>query len=599
VLPQLPEGHELRYQALLTAQHPEPLPNVVAYATPEALEVAPIPFEDFRSMVAQIPQDVLLPVLSDLQARLWDIEVDVAKQLELAEEIFRGMPELDRLKHFVASGPGRKVIFSEQAFTLLQWVAIADCNEEPADSLDLEVGLQVQRCLFGVSSYLEIASKGAGLQKPERWLRHLTQNFAFNGHPVHGSAMARTWLILGRLQREANDLRPRVPLDNWFIEDYGLSLEQQLAFSFALFGRLSNQRGDDEYGSVIHRNELADIFAALRFTEDQCVAAEKLISAPLAWFREQLDGKSVAQLSWDQVPFMQRPLIRMSGGRYLLQSPRALNAWMIDGPYYRGLDSARLRGEKAVSDYTARVGKLTERYVVELTKSAHREPRLPGAGKVYGDKTYGPGHHSSDVTITYPHEVVLIEVSSHRLTLEGRRDGDPEALRHDLTEMIGRRPKQLRRCIDAIKPRERWRAATLRFELLEPKKVARFWPIIVTASPLHWSSLLEGFLEPSLQELKERPDVEALDALAIEDLEALLAITEQTGRRFADLLASKAAAVGPHGDIRTWLATDRSVPNVARPAYLDRALTEVMGITFDLLHIEPGDEDGHQAGSAA
>jgi len=50
-----------------------------------------------------------------------------------------------------------------------------------------------------------------------------------------------------------------------------------------------------------------------------------------------------------------------------------------------------------------------------------------------------------------------------------------------------------------------------------------------------------------LAELEGRIDVEALDVLAIEDLESLVAITEQTGRRLADALArsSRSPATTP------------------------------------------------------
>jgi len=116
-------------------------------------------------------------------------------------------------------------------------------------------------------------------------------------------------------------------------------------------------------------------------------------------------------------------------------------AWVAEGIDYRCLDSARRRD--AVGLYT---GKLTERYVLEMVSSAHREPRLPGAGKVH---------------------------ASRRLTVETRRDGDRESLERDLTEMVGRRPK-LRRSTDAMKPVRPGHAATLRFEHLEPGRIARF-----------------------------------------------------------------------------------------------------------------------------
>jgi hypothetical protein len=102
--------------------------------------------------------------------------------------------------------------------------------------------------------------------------------------------------------------------------------------------------------------------------------------------------------------------------------------------------------------------------------------------------------------------------------------------------------------------------------------------------------VLEDFLNPELQRLESRDDVEPLDVMAVEDLETMLAISERTGRPVSDLLATKASVVGPHGDLRTWVDQDRSVPDLARPNYLDAALTEILDITSQLLGFENLDE---------
>ena len=105
-------------------------------------------------------------------------------------------------------------------------------------------------------------------------------------------------------------------------------------------------------------------------------------------------------------------------------------------------------------------------------------------------------------------------------------------------------------------------------------------------TPVHWSPVLEDFLAPSLSELEGRKDVEALDVLPVEDLEALVAITEQTGDRLADILAAKLEAAGAHADMRTWLSKDRRFPNISRPTYLDQALDEAMDVAARLLGFE-------------
>lgn len=587
-----PAGRAARFAGLLKAERQRPLGNVAAYATPEAMQIASPSLDEFLTTLASIPLGMVLPVVCELQALLHDIEMDPENQLVLAAGLFGGTPAFKPLERFVRTLPGERVIFCEQAFTLLQLLTILVSEEEPTGLSQDEYMARIRSSIFFVSGYLEPAG-AEPVEDRTGWLRHLTQLFEYNGQPVFGNAMARTWAIFGRLHPDSPDISPDVPLDRWLREDYGLGLEQQISLGFALFAHLGTKGdGDEQFTSSLTRDALAGIFRSMELSEGECEAAEAMITAPPSWFRAEVDDQTLDQLSWNRVPFMQRPFIRLQSGQYVLQSPRALLAWIADGVHYRCLDAARRRD--AVGAYTTRVGKLTERYVLQLVESAHQEPRLPGAGKVHGDKKFANGIDSSDITIAYPNEAVLMEVASHRLTVESKRDGDQRALERDLTEMIGRRPKQLRRSIDAMKPTQTGHVATLRFQHLEPPRIVRFWPMIITMTPVHWSPLLEEFLAPSLAELDGRTDVEALDVIAVEDLEALVAITEQTGRPLADLLAAKQETAGAHADVRTWIGRDRLVPNIARPSYLDDALDEVMNFATRLLGFE-----GVEAESAA
>lgn len=551
---QEPAGRTTRFDGLLTAERHRPLGNVGVYATPEAMNIAQLPFAEFKTTIAEVPLGMILPVICHLQAALHENGMDPRVQLGLAAGLFNGTPAFPPLARFIDSVYGERVAFCEQALTLLQHLTILNREEELTGLTQDEYAACIRSGIFFAPGLLE-PRVAANTQKRGDWLGHLTQLFDYNGSPVFGNAMGRTWAIFYAHLMATDEV-------------------------------------EDAFDHVLTSESLGSIFASLGLSEEERIAAEALIAAPPSWFRDQVEGQSVEQLSWNRVPFMRRPFVRLPSGQYFLQSPRALMSWIADGIHYRCLDAAIER--EAVSAYTTRLGKLTERYVLQLVAFAHKEPRLPGAGKVFGDKKFGRGIDSSDVTLTYPNEVVLMEVASHRLTVGSRCDGDQEALEFDLKEMVGRRPKQLRRSIDAMKPTSPGRAATLRFDRLDSGRIARFWPLIVTMTPIHWSPLLEEFLAPRLAELDGRDDVEALDVLAVEDLEALVAITEETGRPLADLLAAKQEAMGVHADVRTWISRDRFVPNTARPSYLDDALNEVMDVATRLLGLE-----GSEAESAA
>jgi hypothetical protein len=591
------EMEDRRFKGLLIAERREVLPGVAAFATPEFVGQGRLEMDGLLDLIQRLPQETWLLAISALQARLWAIQADFDRNFDLATEVFSGTPAWPGIKAFLQNGTGVRVPFSEQGLTLLQWLVVIGGSEAPlkADLNRKEWGV-LRSGLLAVASHVDVQGDRALGDEPEHWLYYLTQNFAFNAKPMISNAIGRTWRIYGCLARELGegDVPSYAPIDAWFAKDYGLSLEQQLALGFGLHSHLGIAAAEEHGGRhpiAVDRGVFEDLFDRLGLTGSQRERAADLISAPLAWFQDQVSRTTVDGASWDQVPMMRRPFLRLDDGRYLLLTPRGLESWFSDGIFYRGLDCAHRRGEKAVADYTAYVGHLTEAYVLQMTMSVHPEPRLPHVGKVHGDKQFGSGVHSSDVTITYPNELALIEVSSRRLTVKSRRDGDPDALRMDLREIAGRRVGQLHRSIEAVKPRLAGVRPALRYPEVAPERLARIWPLVVTAIPLTWTPQLGDFLKEENPGALERDDVESLDVLALEDFEALLAIVERTGRRLVDLLRAKREVAGSHADVRRWLSRDRATPNFGQPGYVSTAFDEACDEIQVALGFAPGEDE--------
>jgi hypothetical protein len=585
-----------RFRHLLVAERPEVLQGVAAFATPEAVGQPRLGLPEIQHIVQQVPRERWLLTISELQARLWAIQVNRDKHFELAAEVFSSTPAWRGIKAFLQNGRGARVAFSEQGLTLLQWLVIVSGVDTPVEVSPESEEAQLRMGLLAIASHIDVKEDLISGEDPDDWLYYLTQNFAFNAKPFLSNAIGRTWQIFGRLARELGekDVPSFAPIHNWFAEDFQISLEQQLALGFGLLAHLGIADGEENGGrhrTVVRQTLWDDLCNRLGLNEEQQRIARDLISAPLSWFQDQVGNQTVGRASWDQVPLLRRPLLRLDDDRNLLLHPRGLESWVSDGVYYRGLECARRRGPKAVSDYTAYIGHLTEAYALEMTRSVHHEPRLPFAGKVYGDKNFGQGAHSCDIAITYSHELALIEVSSRRFMVESRCDGDRDSLRRDLQEMASRRVGQLQRSIDAIKPLQAGRQPTLRYPEVDPARVARFWPLVVTAIPLTWSPQLEQFIEEENPGALRRSDTEPLDILALEDLEVLLGGVEQTGRRLVDLLKAKQQAGGDHADVRRWLSRDRTAPNFARPRYLSRAYEEAFDEIQRALGFESGDDD--------
>lgn len=593
-----PRGMEdRRFQGLLIAERREVLPGVAAFATPEFVGQARLEMDGLLTLIQKLPRENWLLTISSLQARLWAIHGDFDRHFDLAAEVFSGTPAWSGIKAFLQNGDGVRVPFSEQGLTLLQWLVVVGGSDAPfkADLNRKEWGV-LRSGLLGVASHVDVQGDRALGDEPKHWLYYLTQNFAFNSKPMVSNAIGRTWRIYGCLARELGegDVPSHAPIDAWFAEDYGLRLEQQLALGFGLHAYLGIAAAEENGGRhpiVVDEGVFKDLFDRLGLSGSQRERAADLISAPLAWFQGQVSRTTVERASWDQVPMMRRPFLRLEDGRYLLLTPRALESWFSDGVFYRGLDCAHRRGGKAVADYTAYVGHLTEAYVLQMARSVHPEPRLPHVGKVHGDRQFGSGVHSSDVTITYPNELALIEVSSRRLTVKSRRDGDPDALRMDLREIAGRRVGQLHRSIEAVKPRLGGVRPALRYPEVAPERLVRIWPVVVTAIPLTWTDQLEAFLKEENPGALERDDVEPLDLLALEDFEALLAIVERTGRRLVDLLRTKREVAGRHADVRRWLGRDRATPNFGQPSYVSVAFDEAWDEIQVALGFAPGEDE--------
>lgn len=85
-----PDGGEVRFEGLLTAERHRPLGNVGVYATPAAMQVAPLPLEEFIADLAAIPLGMVLSVVSWMQATLHGKEMNRQVQLGVAAGLFQG-----------------------------------------------------------------------------------------------------------------------------------------------------------------------------------------------------------------------------------------------------------------------------------------------------------------------------------------------------------------------------------------------------------------------------------------------------------------------------------------------------------------------------
>ena len=94
------------------------------------------------------------------------------------------------------------------------------------------------------------------------------------------------------------------------------------------------------------------------------------------------------------------------------------------------------------------------------------------------------GGESTDILIAEDGDVVLIEVSSSRITAKTRLTGDRDALRDDLAKVVVKRVEQLDRTVQAV----------LNDEIPEipAASVERIFAVIANMEPMRWSPPLHA-----------------------------------------------------------------------------------------------------------
>lgn len=590
--PPLPPGLTLEPQGLAIAtgfDPADPMRGLYVFATEEVLDLPPTTWEELREMVTGLPTEPAVAILSMTQAALWRGPTEQGLHLALSVEFFRQALVTRLLAAWLRKAP-HHLIFTEQSLAALQRMTL-DLGSEGA-TLTEDQMTRLRRAVLAMANFVDADSRRLrhSTSSPG-WLPYLTQTYAYYARDNLGSALGRARLLFVRLAGELgpNEVPTYAPLDRWMKEFTGLSIDEQLTLGFTLLA--STRIIDDDIAPevVLQGKVLDETVEHVGLDQQGAAAAEEWLVASRRTLSEEI-GDTSAAASHDQVPFNQHPFMRFGDGRLLLLSPRAIQNWLTSGLYYRLLDAAKeAEGGAGVNRFTAYVGHLVEHYVLELVSSAHPTPRLPTAGRVVGEQPYGrQGAKTSDVAVLYPHEVVLLEVSSPRLTWASRNESDGQAIERDLWRIVGKRVKQLAQTIEAIKPLDAGQAPQARLLDLDGTKVARFRPVIVTVEPVHMTPPIRDYLAKHHPDWPGRGDIEPLEIMDLEDLEALIGLVE-SGHSLRSLLTQKQDQVGNGVDVGQWLSQALPRAEVTRPSYLSQAVREVLDRTSDLVGIDRQD----------
>jgi hypothetical protein len=369
-------------------------------------------------------------------------------------------------------------------------------------------------------------------------------------------------------------------VNDWLLDEYGLSFVEMQAIAFSLHAG-SKMLDVDELPTLIDETYFASTLLA-----DKAERGLDALSELRDWYvarfaASQADARRAA---FEITPFLQRPALRQPDGKVMPFAPRALEAWMsATGTYYRLFDIARDKGSATRKRFTRFNGALVETYVHEVVERAY-PPRAQHAtiwlpGTVHREQVYRTAsreRRTPDVAIDLTPDLVLIEVTSSRLTEKSVVDADPDAVRKDIEKVVVDKVEQLGSAIADI------RSGVAELAGVDISTIERIWPLIVSSEGVFQTPTLWAYIAESVKESLAQPNVQSLTLLDLEDIEELFGLVVD-GQSMVDVLGAKTSELWAQLELALWLratqsdAADRSP--LARE-YVDAAFDAVVHALF-------------------
>lgn len=492
--------------------------------------------EDIVEIIRTVPLEPAIRLSVWVQRRLRLYPTDHAKQLEtmgmLYGPVFRAAGEL-LLREFP-----RRSLFSEQQAAAWQRLLLLHAEDRPAEELTTEEQARVLWAFLWIPDAVldPDLEADAGLQgwelADERFLRFFVSNGGYAGHAAFRHELARAHRLYhvianSRAARRHHDF---CPLDEWLLERYGVNFVELQTLGFAFFAR--SNVGDRNGGQLLFTNEEYFASTGLAGRYPQAVEA---IAAPREWFEAEFaashQGAAARGFRVSAVsPPPGAPSARRQRRR--TRAPGARGLAQLYGcvlPILRSCAKPRRRRDGAFPPLQRLAAG-----ALPPARHAYRPPVprrrfLAGSGRVCGEQRYkvrGRGElMTSDVAIDLGLDLVLVELTTKRMTQRSVVDGDIESVVKDVRAMIVKKMAQLGRVIADLDSG----IATLPdvpFEFVE-----RVWPIVVVPDGLfHTPTLWAWVNEHSDGSLATPPGRKArtqpLVVVDAEEYEVLMALVE-------------------------------------------------------------------------
>ncbi len=598
VLPTPPELRSKPDPVVVERDPPSPLSQLLPYIDEDAVGFLHSSFDDIVENARSLPCIGSLAAIASLMARVRQLGFAATQQLEVAEDFYGKGPLLAELRVLVREQPRRRV-FAEQQLMLALWVLITNAAPEgPPRELRREEYGTMRRMTLGCTSVVGDMSRMIVGESRDTWVWYLMQMSAVYRHEMPFPAIARAQELLRRaLNDSAREDEQFCPIDEWHMEIYGVALEEQLRLGFALstLAHAWDQHRDAGRNVYVTPEVVDDALCrtGLRGRRDVALA---LISATREEFVAQVrtSEQDARRALWDQSTFQRFPFFRCADGGLILLSPYYLQSWLTDGFHFRSLSAAKEldrmtpmpKGQRSQRYQNFR-GRLYENYCLGLARSVHAR-KGPQAARVLGEQPFnasrrkknGKGEKTSDIAIDIRPDLILVETTASRQSLDGLRTGDPARLMEDLDRTVIAKIRQLDNCINHLL------AGRAELPGLPAAAIERVWPVVVSFGVVQQNPALWDHIDEEARGALQQARVMPLTLLDPEEWELLCGLVEAE-RPLPELLALKTAEPYARMDFAYWLTRDPRAPrekNRARllKASFDRAMRDTLaGIDFD------------------
>ena len=195
--------------------------------------------EELADAAGHLTFETTMVALARLAAHVEHMRGETRAQLGLAEAVFGDADLVARLTRFAQAVNFELEVFPPQHISALQRLLVLHGAERAiGEESDVEQAI-FNRIFFAMASL----SDDGGLDAIEeegtrgRWLAYLIQNGTYNSRDAPMETMTRPQTLFTETAADLRDHLDFCPVDEWFVEDYKLSISEQ---RFA--GRVTTER---------------------------------------------------------------------------------------------------------------------------------------------------------------------------------------------------------------------------------------------------------------------------------------------------------------------------------------------------------------------